>query len=255
MSASRKSDDRLRPAVVDPGPEEAAAPGADALHRGHPSVDEVEIAHGRYTEIRYRAFDRTRLQNILFSLTGWISLPVVLPMVWLVKLGPDVLFRTFSELLSLIPTFIGYRPRYEFYRRVLTRCGEDVLIAFGAVFYYRQIRIGNRVLIQRNVAVHHCDIGDDVMVAEGTVLLSGSKYHGFSRTDIPMTMQPGLLKRIRLGSDVFVGAQCVVMEDVETGSVVAAGTVVTKPVESYTVVAGNPARLVRRRLPESSEGG
>ena len=39
----------------------------------------------------------------------------------------------------------------------------------------------------------------------------------------------------------------IIMDDIETGSIVGAGTVVIKPIEAYTVVAGNPAQLIRRR--------
>jgi acetyltransferase-like isoleucine patch superfamily enzyme len=212
-----------------------------------PTVDKVDIVPGRYTEIRYRAFNRTRAQDLLFKITGWLSLIFVLPMVWLVRIGPDIVFRTFSEVLALIPTYLGYQPRQEFYRRTLRHCGKDVLIAFGAVFAYREISLGDRVLIQRNASLHHCDVGSDVMIAEGSVLLSGSKYHNFSRTDIPMTQQSGQLKRIRVGNDVFIGANCVIMEDVGKGAVVAAGSVVTKPVKDYDVVAGNPAHVINKR--------
>ena len=39
--------------------------------------------------------------------------------------------------------------------------------------------------------------------------------------------------------------------NIGTGAVVAAGAIVTKDVPAYTIVAGNPARTIRRRFPES----
>jgi acetyltransferase-like isoleucine patch superfamily enzyme len=120
---------------------------------------------------------------------------------------------------------------------------------------YREISIGHTVAINRNVTLHHCDIGNHVMIGQGSEILSGSKYHDFSRTDIPITQQPGKLKRVQIGDDVFIGTQCIVMDDIGEGAVVAAGSVVTKPVEPYHIVAGNPARVIgHRKLGPGSEG-
>lgn len=54
-----------------------------------------------------------------------------------------------------------------------------------------------------------------------------------------------------LGHDVWVGHGAVILpgRSIGTGAVVAAGAVVTKSVESYTIVGGAPARLIRRRFP------
>ena len=54
---------------------------------------------------------------------------------------------------------------------------------------------------------------------------------------------------IDIGSDVWLGAHCTVVAGVRIGSgaIVAANAVVTKDVEPYAIVAGNPARLVRIR--------
>jgi phosphonate metabolism protein (transferase hexapeptide repeat family) len=59
---------------------------------------------------------------------------------------------------------------------------------------------------------HHVDIGHDVWIGHGAIVLAGRK--------------------------------------VGTGAVIAAGAVVTKDVAPYTIVAGNPARVIRRRFPE-----
>lgn len=55
---------------------------------------------------------------------------------------------------------------------------------------------------------------------------------------------------VTFGHDVWIGHGAIVLpgRNVGTGAVVAAGTVVTKDVPPYTIVAGNPARPIRQRF-------
>lgn len=57
---------------------------------------------------------------------------------------------------------------------------------------------------------------------------------------------------VTIGHDVWIGHGAVVLPGrrIGTGAVVAAGAIVTKDVPAYTIVAGNPARVVRRRFSE-----
>ncbi|HTF77481.1 MAG TPA: chloramphenicol acetyltransferase [Bradyrhizobium sp.] len=58
---------------------------------------------------------------------------------------------------------------------------------------------------------------------------------------------------VRIGHDVWIGHGAIVLpgRSVGIGAVVAAGAIVTKDVPAYTIVAGNPARMVRRRFSEA----
>lgn len=61
---------------------------------------------------------------------------------------------------------------------------------------------------------------------------------------------------VHIGHDVWIGHGAIVLagRNVGTGAVIAAGAVVTKDVPAYTIVAGNPARPVRRRFSEEIAG-
>src|SRR5262245_54518380 len=58
---------------------------------------------------------------------------------------------------------------------------------------------------------------------------------------------------VTIGHDVWIGHGAVVLpgRSLGTGAVIAAGAIVTKDVDAYTIVAGNPARPLRRRFSES----
>jgi acetyltransferase-like isoleucine patch superfamily enzyme len=192
-------------------------------------------------------FEPSKALRCLIKLARLIALPFVFPLVLLAKLTSESGFRFAAQALSQVPFGLGEIVRYDFYRCTLRHCGKNVFIGFGTVINYCSISLGDNVLIGPYNTIHHCDFGSDVMTAEACCFLSGSKYHTYSRTDIPMTRQGGRLKGIRVGSDVWIGAHSVIMEDIGDGAIVGAGAVVTKRVEPYAIVAGNPARDIGQR--------
>jgi len=59
--------------------------------------------------------------------------------------------------------------------------------------------------------------------------------------------------RVHIGHDVWIGHGAIVLpgRSIGTGAVIAAGAIVTKDVPAYAIVAGNPARPIKRRFPEA----
>lgn len=201
---------------------------------------------GIYSEVEYQQFRlRSRMRSVM-SAIGVLFWPVTIPLALLSRLS-DVIFRSCSEFLSLIPYFPGVIVRQSFYRFALKSCGRNVIVEFGAVFIYRDVTVGSNVLIGRFSIVHHCNIGDYVLIGERCTFLSGSRQHRFERLDTPIALQGGQRRYIRIGRDAWVGSHAVVMDDVGDGAVVAAASVVSRPVESLSIVAGAPARPVSHR--------
>ena len=92
-------------------------------------------------------------------------------------------------------------------------------------------------------------IGSYVMIAQKVMIIGGN--HNISRTDIPMMLQgDGKQGDIIIDDDVWIGAGAIILTGVTIGkgSVIAAGSIVTKDVEPYTIVGGNPAKLIKKRV-------
>ena len=191
-------------------------------------------------------------KRALKRLLSGISFLLVAPLVAQTKLLAMVLktdqpFQLASHTLSLCPGFVGNYLRRAFYRWTLPRCGVDVCIEFGTVLHQATVEIGDRVYIGCHSSIGECTIEDDVLIGSNVDILSGKHQHYFDDPDVPMRDQGGRLEKIRIGPDCWLGNSSVVMAAVGPKSIVAAGSVVTRDVEPYTIVGGNPAELIRKR--------
>ncbi|MCK4820917.1 acyltransferase [bacterium] len=199
-----------------------------------------------YVNVTYEQFNQTKFITFLRKLCIAIALPFLYPLILLSRLS-DRFFLTVSESISLIPFLFGIVIREAFFKKMLDSCGDNLVIEFGAYFYYKHNSVGDNVLISAYTTIHHCDIGSNVLIGGGCRLLSGSRQHNYNRTDIPMTQQGGQMKRIRIGNDVWIGDNSVIMSDIEEGCIIGAGSVVTKQIPAYSVCAGNPATVIMSR--------
>ena len=113
----------------------------------------------------------------------------------------------------------------------------------------RNISIGSYCQINQNVRMIDVSLGDYVMLAPNVQLLGG-KVHNFSSLDTPMVLQGETYKGpIIVEDDVWIGINAIILPGVRIGkgAIVGAGAVVTKDVAPYTIVVGNPAKMIRKR--------
>jgi len=90
-------------------------------------------------------------------------------------------------------------------------------------------------------------IGNNVLIAGHCMIIPAN--HVFSRTDLPINQQGTSSKGIIIEDDVWIAAGCQILDGVTIGqgSIIAAGSVVNKSVEPYSIVGGVPAKLIKKR--------
>lgn len=90
-------------------------------------------------------------------------------------------------------------------------------------------------------------IGDNVMMGPNVSVYTSN--HNFDKLDIPMVEQGEEISPVIIKDDVWIGANAIILPGVTIGkgSIIGAGSIVTKDVEEYTIVAGNPAKVIKRR--------
>jgi acetyltransferase-like isoleucine patch superfamily enzyme len=112
----------------------------------------------------------------------------------------------------------------------------------------RNIKIGEYCQINENVFIQGALIGKYVMIAPNVSILNST--HNFESIDLPMIKQ-GAIKYNNpvIEDNVWIGRNAVILPGIKIGegSIVAAGAIVTKDIEPYSIVGGVPAKLLKKR--------
>lgn len=151
------------------------------------------------------------------------------------------------------------------YRRFL-RLGRDVHIGRSfTAWAYDEVCIGDATYLGKDVVIEtNCYVGRYTMIAN-RVMFVGRNDHDYRQVGVPIRFSDwvGSNKRpsrfrwdaVQVGDDVWIGAGATILSGVTIGdgAIVAAGSVVAKNVAPYTIVGGNPARLIGNRFANSEE--
>lgn len=143
----------------------------------------------------------------------------------------------------------GIAIRYILVKTLAKNCGNNVSIKqYVFIENIYNISFGN------NVSVHpFCylegsggiDIGNDISLAHNTSILSVN--HTWENQKIPIKYNPIEHTPVKICDDVWVGCGCRIMAGItiHSRSIIAAGAVVTKDVDTNTIVAGVPAKQIK----------
>ena len=139
-------------------------------------------------------------------------------------------------------------------KKLLLSVGKNVNIERGATFS-RRITLGDESGIGKNAYIQgETHIGDYVMM--GPECNIWTINHQTDRIDIPMCKQGDRPEEpVYIGNDVWIGSRVTILPGVHIGDgvIIGAGAVVTKDIEPYTVIGGNPAKMIKTRKMTSVE--
>jgi len=157
-------------------------------------------------------------------------------------------------------------------KTLLKRVGDGVKIASGVSFIHPEtIEIGNGVFIGSNTVIQGrkdgmCSIGNrvwigpqsyfdarDLIIEDNVGWGPGAKVLGSEHTglpiDVPVISTDLIIKHVEICKNCDIGVNAVILPGVTVGegSIIGAGAVVTRDIEPYSIAAGVPARVLKKR--------
>lgn len=182
-----------------------------------------------------------------------LTLPLYLLYLLFSQLGnADGVFTSFSQGLSLMPGKFGVYIRAAFYRLACPATSDEISVGFLTILSHRDTSIAMGVYIGPQCNIGMCSIGENTLIGSGVHILSGSRQHDFRDIQKPIQDQGGAYEKIRIGADCWLGNTSLVMADLEDHSILAAGSILTKPSARGDILVGNPAKCINNRFKPNS---
>lgn len=161
------------------------------------------------------------------------------------------LYGYFNYLFFGFLNILPYPLRWLFLKFALKNLGTNVLIDYGCYIRYPwRVSIGSSVSLNRGCTIYasmkvstaEIRIGNNVALGPNVILFGAG--HDYTSLSLPDTAG-----NIVIEDNVWIGGGSMVLQGVTIGegAIVGAGSVVTKDVPKYMIVAGNPARIIKKR--------
>lgn len=186
--------------------------------------------------------ERTIVKDYWKSLYGHFGLMKVL--LWLLE-------SFFNMCLSPLPFLGGSTIRRLAYQRLFKKHGKSMVTAPGVKFLHSyNIVMGDRCSLNYDTMLNGrggLTIGDDFTTGPGVIVWTVEHYYKDAKRKV---LEQGEYDApVTIGNDVWCGARSMILPGVKVadGTVLAAGAVVTKDTEPYSVVGGVPARIIGYR--------
>ena len=143
---------------------------------------------------------------------------------------------------------VAKKIRYFFGKKIMKKVGKNVNIETDAVFN-PNVEIGdNSTIGVKCEIIGSAKIGSNVLM--GTEVILYAVNHEFSdKNELIINQGYRKEKTVILEDDIWIGRRAIILPGVtiKKGTVIGAGAIVTKSFPEYSVIAGNPARIIGNR--------
>lgn len=161
-----------------------------------------------------------------------------------VKFGKGSYIREHAQIGGGKHIRLGTHTRISPYSRLM--CFENI----SGEKLEPELIIGDNVFIGRNITISCCnrvEIGEDTLIT-GCCFIGDSEHGMDPECGKRYEAQPMIRKATKIGKNCFLGEKAVVLPGVEIGDncIIGAGSVVTKSFKSDCLLAGNPARVIKK---------
>lgn len=149
-------------------------------------------------------------------------------------------------IFRLLPTRWLKGPRHALLRLFGAKIDKKALIYSSCTIFAPWNLVVGRACIGPHTELYNkamIKVGDDCAISQGAYLCTAS--HDISSVMLPLTIAPIEIKdKVWIAADAFVGKGVTIGE----GAVIGARACVFKNVDSWTVVGGNPATVLKKRV-------
>jgi virginiamycin A acetyltransferase len=156
----------------------------------------------------------------------------------------QIFFDSFAQAFALVPGIFGVYLRAAFYHATLDKCSWDIHLGFGSFFSRRGASVGRSVTTSAFCIIGDVRIGDEVLIGSRVSITSGKRHHLDESGELSRYADI-VYESVEIGASSWIGEGSVVMADIGHGSMVAAGSVVSNPMPAYSIIGGNPARVLK----------
>ncbi len=137
--------------------------------------------------------------------------------------------------------------RQKLVKSFLAGCGENLRVKYNSDIS-PNIKVGDNSELGQNCLIHaNVIIGSYVIMGPDVKIYT--RNHIFTDLSQPISKQGKITKVTKIGNDVWIGANAIILPGVVVAdhSIIAAGSIVTKSVPAFAIVAGNPAKVIKYR--------